>query len=156
MKRKIEKFIPPAISAIKKHIEENEVVNKEYKGYIASLGTSIIQAGLLPALSFYTDVKTSPDHPNKNYILNCILEILRESKLYTIKTGNNENKLLFFVMCEALKEGISADNLYDSERAFTMQDINEDKINELKNIIMDIVISLKLALRLFVVGKENE
>ena len=155
MKRRIEKFIPSVISAIKKHIEENEVVNKEYKGYIASLGTSINQAGLLPALSFYTDVKTGIEHPNKNYVLDCILDVLRESQLYTIKAGNNETKLLFFVMCEAYSAELCID-IHNAEKTITMQDFNEDKINELKDIIIDIVISLKLALRLFVMEKENE
>jgi CRISPR-associated protein Cmr5 len=53
--RKKNELIPKAIKAISTtHIaDDHGNVQKEYKGYIASIGASIVQAGLLPTLAFY-------------------------------------------------------------------------------------------------------
>ena len=57
--RNLQKLIPFAIEAIEnKHIVENingvNKIDKEYNGYISSLGGSIISSGLLPSMIFYS------------------------------------------------------------------------------------------------------
>jgi len=71
MNEKINNLIPKAIQAIKNSgIEKASVVKKEYKGYISSMGASIIQAGLLATLAFYQNdsgKKANSSNPVKSY-----------------------------------------------------------------------------------------
>ena len=60
--RKIEDLIPIALDAAKKFIavdRDKFIIPKQFKGYISSFGSSIIQSGMLPTLAFYSDAKKS-------------------------------------------------------------------------------------------------
>jgi hypothetical protein len=72
MNRKVEKLIPRAIDAVKHYFLQpgTDEVKKEYDGYAASLGAAIRTSGLLPALTFYTDVSRS--YPFRSDILEAI------------------------------------------------------------------------------------
>lgn len=61
MKNKtIDKLLSPAIEVIKTNLsDKNGKVPSEYKGYISSLGASIIQSGLRPAIALYLNTESS-------------------------------------------------------------------------------------------------
>ena len=52
---KINNLVPKAMEAIRKVgiANNDDVVAKEFEGYIASFGPNIIQSGLLPTLIFF-------------------------------------------------------------------------------------------------------
>jgi CRISPR-associated protein Cmr5 len=59
MRYRVDNYLPKAFEAIthvkigNKTFVDNNVIPKEYKGYISSLGANIIQAGIRTALTFY-------------------------------------------------------------------------------------------------------
>ena len=126
MKTRIEKYIPIAITIIRQGIGMNNMVAEEYDGYAASLGPAIIASGLLPAVSFYSDVHKagSEDKPHRYEILVIIAEILRTQE--NIDVNTEKNGLLVFLL-----------NKTQAER------------ESLKPLIMDAVVAIKLSLRNF-------
>lgn len=59
MNRQVEALLPRALEAVRTYLlydQANLIAHKEYDGYAANLGAAIRQSGLLPALSFFTDV----------------------------------------------------------------------------------------------------
>lgn len=58
MKKRIEKYFPAAIAAIKAVLQKGNDTNKisrEYQGYISAFGASVMQMGLLPTLAVHAD-----------------------------------------------------------------------------------------------------
>lgn len=88
MNRIINQKVPLAIEAIKTYLAEGDRkldVDKEYKGYISSLGASIVQAGLLPTLSFYTDMSAVRDQltpgQRRNQLLKAIYHVIERENI---------------------------------------------------------------------------
>ena len=126
MKSQVETYIPKALKACRELlIEENtKNVKKEYDGYAAALGMNIINAGLLTAISFYTDIhrKAEEKAPKRFKILKAIVHILNDDGF---NISNEDNGLLNYLIIEN----------------------NNNPINKRK--IIDASIALKLALRNF-------
>ncbi|WP_339904725.1 type III-B CRISPR module-associated protein Cmr5 [uncultured Cyclobacterium sp.] len=63
MNKRIEKLLPFAFEAVKKHLTENGKISSQYNGYISSFGASVIQSGMLMALVFNhrKEAKTEKD-----------------------------------------------------------------------------------------------
>ncbi|MEM6846092.1 MAG: type III-B CRISPR module-associated protein Cmr5 [Bacteroidota bacterium] len=75
--KKIQKLFPRAITAVERFLrnqQETNMVAAEYKGYAASFGPSVITAGLLPTLAFYTDSSrgVTRQEPRRYHILEAI------------------------------------------------------------------------------------
>ena len=124
--KKIEILIPRAIKAIEVILEKNHIVPKEYDGYAASLGASIFNSGLLPALSFYTDLH--------RYKLNKPDEVLRLKLLQAIYYVLESNSTAEDIGRTALLDKVLADR---------------GALKKWKRDILDATIALKLALRTF-------
>ncbi|MFN8243891.1 MAG: type III-B CRISPR module-associated protein Cmr5 [Ferruginibacter sp.] len=126
MKKRVENYIPPALSAIRESIAGNNTVKEEYDGYAASLGPAIIASGLLPAISFYTDIHKDRDEnkPRRFAILGIITCILNKKENKAIPT--DKNGLLNYLIAAP-----------DQER------------QAIKPLIMDAIVATKLALRNF-------
>lgn len=124
---KVDKYIGQAICQISKNQNmksSNGGISKVYNGYIASMGASIIQSGLLPTLAFFEEKERDNTKGNKAEISKIILSILNEhNKDKEYKVENNS--LLKYVL------------------------INKDHIESIKKQIIDINIALKLAIRTF-------
>jgi CRISPR-associated protein Cmr5 len=117
---KVDKYIGQAIDEIKE-IEKNEgKVLRVYSGYIASMGASIIQSGLLPTLAFFQEKQRDNTKGDKKNISIAILNIIRKNN------ANITNQTLLEYVIE-----------------------NQDKKESIKNQIIDITIALKLAIRTF-------
>lgn len=87
MKKKIEVLIPKAIEATQQFLmtkEGSNIVQKEYDGYAASLGAAIRTSGLIPALTFYTDVKRKNGDAKRYKLLQAVAYCLGE----TVEAGN--------------------------------------------------------------------
>lgn len=108
MKKQVEKYIPAALKAVREKLTCDEAktqVFEEYDGYAASFGASIVTAGLLPTVSFYTNVhkkeKKAEDEnkkPRRYKMLRALAEILRNNGRSEI--GADETALLDFVINE--------------------------------------------------------
>lgn len=124
MNKKINELIPKALVAIKssKMADDSDLVDKEYKGYIASMGASIIQSGLIATLAFYSNEQSgSADKRFK----------LLDAVVKTFIAPDSNEKLLQYVLSQT--------------------DIGRDKAktDKLETQISNTLIALKLALRTF-------
>lgn len=109
------------------------VVEKEYKGYISSMGASIIQAGLLATLAFYQN--DSGKNAHSSYLLKAILELIK-------LPGSTETNLIKYVI-------ENSKNSQPLPEYVSIGDLNSDKLYVLEEDISDALIALKLALRTF-------
>jgi CRISPR-associated protein Cmr5 len=124
--RAVENLIPAAIAAITSSgMSDNGAVNKAYKGYISSLGASIIQSGLLPTLAMYKGTEGSD---NKKAETSCLLNAI------------------FSVVKSKYNPKPTDDNLFDyALRIMQKPEMRQMVINE----IMNASIAVKLAIRTF-------
>ena len=133
MNNKINNLIPKAITAIDKHLNKDGKIPKEYKGYISSMGASIIQTGLLPTLAFYQNDERKK--AQSSYLLKAIFNVL-------VPNLQNDQRLIDYAINE-IKNG-NGTTVQNSDN-----DINTDKLQILSDEISDILVALKLALRTF-------
>ncbi len=134
MKDKINKLIPEAIDAIEKsHIANDGIVSKEYKGYISSMGASIMQAGLLPTIAFYANDTGKKAH--SSYLLDAILRLINPNY-------QPNEKLITYVISKCLKPQSSGSEISTS-------DLDFDKLFLAEEEIEDALIALKLSIRTF-------
>lgn len=83
--RKVENLIPEAIQVIAEveiPTENSLTVDKEFKGYFASFGASIVQSGLLPATIFFEN-EDSDAQAKREKVPLAILYLLKK------KNGND-------------------------------------------------------------------
>ena len=73
-KRRIEEYIPKALDVIEKEFPD-KAIPKEYNGYIAAFGASIIQSGLKPTVAIYEN-KNAQTKSEKNRLTRMILRII--------------------------------------------------------------------------------
>lgn len=109
-------------------IVSNGQYEKEFKGYIASLGPAIIQSGLLAAVLFYEN-KESGAEKNRHWVVDAIKHIINK------KRGDQQ---LF-----GLKEKMALYIMEHPEDRALLKDITHA------------IIALKMALRMFM-QKNNE
>lgn len=92
MKKQVEKLITFALAAVRDKLlvpGKPSQVYEEYDGYAASFGASVVTAGLLPTVSFYTNVhKKDPVKPRRYKMLMALADILRSNGRTAIGTGD--------------------------------------------------------------------
>jgi CRISPR-associated protein Cmr5 len=133
MNSKINKLIPEAMNAIDKHLKnDNNKIPKEFKGYISSIGASIIQTGLLPTLAFYQN--DDGKNADSSKLLKAILDILEPNH-------NNNQKLIDYAIAQT--------RINNNNNTVQNTDIDIEKLQILSDEIRDILVALKLALRTF-------
>jgi len=129
MNKKVNELIPKALDAItNSRMAVNGKFEKEYKGYIASMGASIIQSGLIATLAFYSNV--SEKTVKRKNVLDAILLLI---------APNDQKDLLKYVLSKVKPNNAAA--------------LNSDELKKFEIKISDALIALKLALRTF---KQNE
>ncbi|MBP9076709.1 MAG: hypothetical protein KBG02_07590 [Haliscomenobacter sp.] len=126
MNKEIEVKIKPALDAAMSMLDPvgARKIYEEYDGYAASLGAAIVTSGLLPALSFYTDV-AKPDVNKNNQPLPRRYKILQAISA-VLGLGNGKTALLDHVLS-----------------------LDQAEENAIKKEILSASIALKLALRSF-------
>lgn len=103
----------------------NGIVPSEFNGYISAFGAGIVQSGLKPTIAIYENTKAGE---NKNKLIKIILKVIEKFKKETIPVNNNS--LLRYV-------------------------INSANEAELKELIKDCAIAVKLTIRTFEFKKEK-
>jgi hypothetical protein len=129
MNIKIKNYIPDAFKIIEDY--ENSLdakpIDKELKGYISSLGASILMSGLIPTLAIYA-AEDSNSQASRFIILDWIYQLIRNEK--------NEKPI-------------------DNAKAFFQYALSLDPQgqNSIEHEILDASIALKLCLRTFELSK---
>ena len=139
MTEKISKLIPKAIQAIKNSkIADKGNVQKEFKGYIPSMGASILQAGLLPTIAFYAN--DTNKNADSSKLLDAILRLIKSDYIDT-------DKLINYI----IEKSVNADN---NNKEIKLNDLDFNKLYLIEEDITDALIALKLALRTFKIVEE--
>lgn len=113
MKQTIENLIPEALILIEAWLgrpapadkggDSVIQVEKVYKGYIASMGASLIQSGLLPTLAIFS-ADDSGDKGDRRKLMRILTELLkhqwkeRYGEIPAVSTGKDEIRLLVFAV----------------------------------------------------------
>ncbi len=132
MKEKINELIPSAMKAITESgiADSTGLVKKEFKGYIASMGASIIQAGLLATLAFYNSKGEKKADSWK--LLNVVFKLIKPSANFLMNT--NGSFLIKYI--------IEHPDYKDTNK-------KQRFVGYIEEEIMDAIIAIKLALRTF-------
>lgn len=146
MKIQIERYIETSLNVIDDYlkIEKSKnskyILEKEFKGYISSLGASIIMSGLIPTLAVYSDKEKVNRLEVMHWVKKIIIKYLNDPK--TIKCyGTILNEKLRFELNNSRKD------LFQ----FVIENRNDQQI--LQEEILNIAVALKLALRTFELSK---
>ena len=120
--KRIQKMIPAAMNIAGQKLVNHGAIDRELNGYISSFGASVISAGLLPSIIFYSQKGESS---GRQKIIVCIEAILKN-------------------------HGYPA-NLDLLQKVKTLFETNnsQPEINLLTEDIYDAAIALKLAIRTF-------
>ena len=90
--KKLNRLTPLALKSAKSLVE-NGRIPREYNGYIASFGASIILSGLLPAVAFYENINAEANQ-DKTKMTKAILSIIKEDKRISEEYGTLMNFVL--------------------------------------------------------------
>jgi CRISPR-associated protein Cmr5 len=145
MNKSVNKLIPRAIAAVGEVLAEGPAktqVKKEYNGYVASLGASIAQSGLLPALSFYTDASDDLGDRTPGQRKNKLLKAI----LYVIDKDGFQEKTLLSYTIKRLDSNFKND---DASYSFANFKADKNKERQISKEIVDATLAIKLALRSF-------
>lgn len=132
MQTRVDYFLPKAFEAIIKveisgksffKSRNPDIIIKEYKGYISSLGANIVQAGVKAAITFY-EAEESGSSSDRRLVNAAIKYILISPNPIPVKYSDY--------------------NLTDE-----LNNLNEDQIQAKANEIIDAATALKLALRTY-------
>ena len=129
--RRIEKMIVPAMEILKEKdtgILKKDTIPSKFNGYIASFGPSVVQAGMLQTLAFYS--RDDGEGKERKKINALIRKTLIESE-YLKKSKNNS-------LLDALKDKLSSPD--SSERIYW------------KTLVLEASVACKLAMRTFLKG----
>lgn len=129
MKAKIEKHIEASMRQIQNFYNSHQSmpIPKEFKGYLSSLGASIIMSGLLPTLAVYYSEESKAD---RKEVITWVYNIIKS--LPEFNNCNNKPDLLKYAI---------------DIRA------NQNMTNELTEEIKNISVALKLVIRTFPLTK---
>lgn len=128
--KRIEKFLPEAIASITDcKIAEKGKVDGAFNGYISSLGASIISAGLLPTMIFFSNKGGS--QADRPAIIRAVEQILKKHHYL----GANDRML---------------------ENIMAMVKKNDNPgLARLSSLIADAAVAIKLAIRTFPENNKN-
>ncbi len=139
----VEKFLtktkPNAKGDEAGHKDEDPVVHKEYKGYVASLGAALRTSGLIPTLAFYSAEKSEKENTNtaQRY------KLLQAIAYCLFKEENPDRTFLI----NEISQKIYCPN---------SDEINRKKLKKWEKRITEASIAIKLAMRNFKFTEEEE
>jgi len=156
--KEIQKLFPYATAAVRKYLVDKKTpgeVDKEYKGYASSFGASVITAGLLPTLAFYTDISRDIDdssddenkkrEPRRYRLLQTLWYVYQRGKVDSV----HANTLLHNVLKQVYPElgfektdtEYSSNFEWDQPKMLVLQKLEKELLNA--------SVAVKLALRNF-------
>jgi len=128
--KRIQKMIPTAMDVADRNLKNGQgQINKEFNGYISSFGSSIISAGLLPSVIFFSQKGESAS--NRHEVILCIEKILQQ-------------------------HGPIGHNIINEVKVlYQANPIDHATISRLTDSISDAAVALKLAIRTFPKTKKD-
>ena len=132
-----------AIKAIKEGplFKREEILEKEYDGYVASVGASVINSGLLPTLSFYTDVDKKERGKVRRYkLLQVIFQVMDTEAAH--RAGDSKTGLLDHVL-----QSVFAD--YATAKAGALGAPDKQILRKKTQDFLRAAVAVKLAMRNF-------
>jgi|GEM_PF-547406 len=133
MKKRIEKYFPAALEAIKTVLQDNNpviVIDREYQAYIASFGASVLQMGLLPTLAVYADQESGAAKDRRRLLQVLSLTMMAENGKF---------------LSEPVKNALKG----KERELFQVAVYHEPLRKELTDRILDAAVAVKLCLRTF-------
>lgn len=127
--KNIEELLPSAIKAVKEHVLVDNLVPKEFNGYISSFGASLIMSGLLPTIVFFSQEGKSKG--DRKSVIKAIEKILNQKNPDVLITDRNLLKTVETMVKE------------------------EQEMQYLQDKIQEAGIALKLAIRIFPKSKKE-
>ena len=145
MNENIKKYIPVAYKIIQDYENslEKKPIDKELKGYIPSLGASILMSGLIPSLAIYA-AEDNNSQASRFIILDWISRIIGD-KINFEPVQNNEN--------EKEKEKAN-ENAVEFFRFILKKNETEQKRIEAE--ILEATVALKLCIRTFKLSDDEQ
>lgn len=136
-KREINELIPIAINEIEKlkndresenkffEVNDNKVykIHREFNGYISSFGASIVQSGLISTVAFFC-IKNSNSNRDRQKITELILKVI-------------------------LKHKKEQEDKYENLLKYVLEADKDNKLNSVKEEIINAATALKLSMRVF-------
>lgn len=150
--QKINKAIPRALESIQLYLSndqgtQSQTVPKEYDGYIASFTASVVTAGLLPTLAFFTDIHKMENDEAKEQRAVRRYKITQALQYILVDNSNQieENALLMGTLQEIYDGDVN-----DPKTDLDFNTRNQRRERDLEKQIMEAAIALKLAIRNFI------
>ena len=129
-----------------KGIRESELLKanggklpKEYDGYASSIGAAIINSGLLPALSFYTDIHKDPKKVRRFKLLQLIHQVIEPTNTTATSKRNG--------LLEHVLQSVFPTTFNNSSAGIGAPDQNE--LAKLTKRILEAAVAVKMAMRNF-------
>ena len=122
--KRLQPLVAQAIKAAKRHLLHNGEIASEMNGYISSFSASVTNAGLLPAIIFYSHKGGSQE--DRPAIVLCLQDLVGYTR------GEQSFDLL-----ECVKE------LYEERSRRNVQ------VAQLRQEVQDAAVALKMAIRIF-------
>lgn len=138
MKKRVERYIPLAIAGVKAEFGPAPYkIPTEFQGYISSMGASILQMGLVPTLAVFAD-KDSGAARERRRLLTILAKILYADPNFSDRKRleNQDDQVLFQLACAHVG--------------------NKNKIQTLKQFVLDAGVAVKLGIRTFKLVKTSE
>jgi len=121
-------------------LKDDGILPKEYDGYAASFGPAIINSGLLPALSFNTDIHKASDKVRRFKFLKVLYKVIEpDVAVKEIK----DNALLEYTLNKAYS------SYSPTARPGALGTLDKTALNATKKRIMEAAVAVKLAMRNF-------
>lgn len=114
-----------------------QVIYKEYNGYISSLGATIMQSGLIPAVMLYENTNASTEVPQGKAKLLDVIKAIISTELSDAQNNNlanGQNFSSFLIDCTQ----------------------NSNEFYRITNLFMDATVALKLAIRTYELKKYGD
>lgn len=118
--------------------KSGQILEKEYDGYISSFGASVINSGLLPALSFYTDVHKSKSKPRRYKVLKVIFQVVSPEE-----ANDKDDGLLNYTLSKVIG-GFS-----ETASSNELGEVNKKELRKIRAKILEASVAVKLAMRNF-------
>lgn len=128
-----------ALTAIEHHLlNTHKIMSKEYDGYISSFGASVINSGLLPTLSFYTDIHKNSSEVRRYKLLKVLFKVLNPET-----QNNSDTGLLDHVLAKIYGTG------YRKDARGPLPPIKHEELAKMKKRLLEVAVAVKLAMRNF-------
>ena len=138
MSKRVEKYFPCILKKVKEEFEteiNNSGIPSEYKGYISTFGTMVIQNGLIPALAYFEKTDTNEKGNRKKIV--SVIKSFFYGKIFSIEDIDKLLKNKKFFSLKEIKNYLKKQKIFSEKELddFFKEKKHEDKKYEDKKYI---------------------